>query len=240
LEVDEAGAAQESEPEDRAQILSDSARTALDEGRIADARRLLAESLALSRRSATAINLAQVHRVLGEPTAALEILETLLEGDYGEVTPEIRQGATRFRAEVLLLIASLEISIDGAPQANSRIDSGPVSIIQRGAVFRAQLDPGAHHVEVEWEERRREANPILAEGETTRINLRLSDPVMEGGEPPATREEDGGLLSSPWFWIVGGVVVAGLAVGTTVLIASGDSGVDDDPQGIFPIVEALR
>jgi hypothetical protein len=228
---DEPEVAPSSEAEREALRLFNEARDAFEERRYADARRSLERSLELAPRGATAMNLARVLRSLGAPVEAERVLEAILDGDYGEPTGERRADAIALRAEVVREIARLEITIRGGA-ASVRVDGERVRSAEDGRSFEHRVDPGRHVIIATSSDGRAADREIVVEpGERAAVEIDL------GAVPPAVDEG-----APAWPWILAGTGLA-LAAGAAVLIivlATSDPEPVGDPQGVYPIIEALR
>ncbi len=218
------------------------ARDAFDEQRYADARRLLEESLELAPRPATAINLARVLRSLGEHLEMIVTLDALLGERFGEVADDRRAEAEELRREARATLAHIVVSASGEDSVSIRVDGIEVNELADGDEYEQELDPGEHViVGVTDDGRLKEVDVDLAAGERREVALTFSPWTEAEGE-----EEDDEVSSgaSPWVWvaIAGGALAIGAVVLAVVLATSGsaDGGEPrEDPQGVFPVIEAL-
>jgi hypothetical protein len=217
--------------------LFNEARAAFEERRYADARRGLERSLELAPRGATAMNLARVLRSLGEVVAAERVLDAIVDGRYGEPTAERRAEAIDLRTEVRREIARISISMRGAETAVVRVDGERIRSLADGASFEHHVDPGRHVVVATAADGRSSEREVAVEpGERARVAIALDTvPVARSGD-----DDDDGI--SPWIWVaLGGLLVAGgAAVAVVLLVTSADPEPVGDPQGVYPIIEALR
>lgn len=222
--------AQSSPDEQRARELFVEARAAFDEGRYPEARQLLEESLELAPRPATAMNLSRVLRSMGELLSAETTLEELLGGGFGLVEGERREEASTLLEDVREEIGIITVSIVGVDDAQIQVDGVSAGSASPGAPLELRIDPGDHVVVASAGSNRDERALTVGPGETHEIDLNI-----EVGEPP---DEGGSILSSPWFWIITGVLVAG-GVAAAVIVATRDQTADPITDPVFPVAEVL-
>jgi hypothetical protein len=217
-----AATAQAQRGDEQARELFEQARHAFETGRFAEARDLLRRSLELTPNAGAAFNLAVAMRGTGEAVGAVDVLDRLLAGQYGELSAEQREQVARLRGEVALEIATLEIHAAGAPRVEVRVDGEPAGEVVDGGVVDTPVDSRRHVVSAHAEGLRPEQERIYVErGERLRVDLRLHEPLI------AQRS----VFEEPAFWILTGsllaAVGAALAIGLSVYY--GDDGLVRDP-----------
>ncbi len=220
-----------------------------DEGRWAEALESFERSYELAPRASTQFNIASTHMRLGHAVEAREVVREYLERSEVASRPRRRQAA-----ESLLELAEsqiTELSIYVSPEtATVEIDGRPSST--RGAVRQVSLDAGEHVFLIAAEgfegERRRER---LRPGEQSlRVSLsRTTDTssaapriTPDVGESRADTSDEGdegggGVLSSPWFWILTAALVIGGGVTAAILLTQGSGEPNGGNTGI--VLEAL-
>jgi hypothetical protein len=216
------------------------ARDAFDAQRYADAQRLLEESLSLSPRASTAINLARVLRSLGKQLEIIVTIEALLAGRYGEVAAERLTEARELMAEARQNLATIVVRASGEDSVAIRVDGIRVNELGDGDAYEQELDPGEHVIiGVTDDGRLREVSVDLGSGERREVALSFSP------RPEREASEGGSSGTSPWVWvaIAGGVLAVGAIVLAVFLATSGSGSTTsppvEDPQGVFPVIEAL-
>jgi hypothetical protein len=225
--------AQSSRDEQRARELFVEARAAFDDGRYPEARELLEESLGLAPRPASAMNLSRVLRSMGELLAAEASLEELLGGGFGLVEGERRAEATSLLSEVREELGTIAVSVAGALDAEVRIDGVMAGHASPGAAFEVRVDPGDHVVVASGDGARSERSLSVGPGERREIALEIDARDVDGDV-----DDGGSIFSSPWFWIITGVLIAG-GVTTAVIVATEDRAADPVTDPVFPVAEVL-
>ena len=212
------------------------ARHAFDAGHLPRARDLLRRSLALSPRRATAVNLARVLRATGDMVDAEGLIESLLEGHYGELDPADRTAMQALLEEVRRDIVTLTVELRGAAGGELRIDGVEVARLRAGRQHVSRLDAGPHVVNVTTEDGRRvEQRVDAARGE--QIAVRLTVPSRARGGGDQVEVDGGGFWSTAWPW----VGLAAIAIGGAVLlwaVTRPDAEPTTDP--VWGHAEALR
>lgn len=200
----------------RARSLFERAVVLLREGRAAEGRDLLRESLAILPTVATRYNLAVALRRTGEVTEARFLLRRLREEGLDE------NQRARIDEQLQLIaaqVATLEISVEGA-QERAEIEVDGISVGEAGnhTPFRIDVDPGEHSVAALEENLRGVGTVNAPRGETARVRLQL-EPFTEAGGDDA------------WAWAlaIGAVLAAGAAVGLTLYFTIGQDEAMADP-----------
>jgi hypothetical protein len=226
-----------------------------DEGRWADALESFERSYELAPRASTQFNIASTLMRLGRAVRAREVIRTYLQ------RPDVRRDDGRSRpARELAELAQgqiTELTIHVSPDSTSLEIDGRVSP-ERGTVRQLSIDAGEHVFRFEaegFESLRREAR--LSPGEqTVRVALTAAAPptqaalVVDGPDADPERDptseahdeahdEGGGVLSSPWFWIVTAVLVIGGGVAAAILLTQTGGGGAPNGGNTGVILEAL-
>lgn len=229
-----ASAQDEPAPEVRAELLNEEARIALERREFAEARDLLQRSLEIHPTARAAFNLARVLREQGLPTRALEYVDALLQGRYGELPPEREAQPRTIESDARGDLAHLTIAIAGARSMDLRVDGEPSGSVTEPRTL--VLDPGVHRVLGSAPDGRSFEQSIdLARGERTRIVLGR-EPAPRPAVTPEPEDDGGTVLESPWFWIALGAVAIGGGVALVLLL---DSGADPLENPRFGRVETL-
>jgi hypothetical protein len=236
---DEPGETEGEEADAEAQRLFGEGRSALEAERYDDAVDLFTRSFELRAHPPTAFNLAFALREAGRPTEALSWLDRIAEGEVGELDAEQTAELDAFRRETEARLGRVVISIDGAEAADILVDDVPSGRVRRGSELSRTVDPGEHVVVARSEGLEEERSEVMvAAGATETLRLTLRAPAAPDPEPPAAEpvvtvaggnedemdDDDDGIPA--WVWIVGGLIVAGAAVGLAVALTS--SGAEDD------------
>ena len=216
----------------QAEALVLEARTAVEQARLADARRLLERAFELEPSPAVGFNLGLVLRDLGELVAARAMFERILGGELGELPDDRRTRVDELLREVSAGVVTLMVAVTGPPQAEVRLDGELVGTPTAGETLRLSTDPGEHVMLAtapgfEPTDQRLE----LARGDVRRVDLTLASIVApaavarsateRGPEPePAAPDDGGSVLESPWLWA--GVVLAVGAAIAVVFVATSD------------------
>ncbi len=225
-----------------------------------EARQHFARSHELAPRPVTLLNLAGAQAQTGQLVAATEsyrrFLATATERDKARYREEVERALTAADAR----IGRAELQVTGLGESDAvQLDGAPIS--RASLALALPLDPGDHVITVlrDGAEVGRTAFTVR-EGGSSPVRLDVPPPPVAAvpspedaargvaldsprdGAPPSTRpdtnrrdeaDEGGGLLSSPWFWLVTGVVVAGAAT-ATVLLVTQDSPADPFQGTLMP------
>jgi hypothetical protein len=215
---------------ERARALFDQADAALDEGRFAEARDLLRQSLDAHPHPAAAFNLAIALRGTGELLAAIETFERLLAGRFGALPDDRRAEVAEPLAELRAAIATIRVRACGAERITIRLDGEETDALettQGCASTELRVDPGLHVVTADAPRAESVQRRVEAErGGTARVALTVAPAPV-----PTAPDDEPSVLSSPWLWLAAGVLVAA-GVGLTLFFASGpDDHVTDDVFG---------
>ncbi|MBX3248983.1 MAG: hypothetical protein KF901_17530 [Myxococcales bacterium] len=142
----------------RACELDEAAREATASGRLADADRMLTESLELRPRAATLYNLAVVRQNRGRLVDARLLLERLLSGELGRIPAARRAEVTERLADVLAGIGAVVLALEGldddAERPRVRLDGRPMGVAGPDGTLRLSVDPGSHVLTVYLEDGR--------------------------------------------------------------------------------------
>lgn len=204
--------AQAASAQESARELFDSALGAAERSDYGRARDLFRRSLEVEPRPVTAENLALVLRALGQTLEAVEVIDSILEGEFGPVEAEHQRALTALRDEALREMGTVELTVHGAAAFDVRVDGRLAAPRSRGhGELRLPADSGRHVVVVTASDgRSAEERVDVPRGGVVALAVRLP-PALD--LPAADREP--GLAESPWTWVVVGAVVA---VGATVAI----------------------
>ena len=216
------------------------ARTAVEQARLADARRLLERAFELEPSPAIGFNLALVLRDLGELIAARAMLERVLSGELGELPEDRSARAQEILREVSAAIATVMVRVTGPDRAEVRLDGAVAGTAVTGETLRITTDPGDHVIlatAAGFEPA--DERLALARGDIQRVDLALVSTTARRAvahterapAPPRERavsDGGGGVLESPWLWAAL-VLVAAAGVTAAVLVAT-----DDDPAEAAP------
>jgi hypothetical protein len=200
--------------QDDPRALFEQGTLALQDGRFVEAVPLLERAHEMAPRVPTAFNLALALAGVGRLTSAIALFDRLIAGEWGELSDDVRTEAGQRREAAARSLAHL--SIDLAPaDAALRIDN--VATVERSLA----IDPG-HHVLVATARDHRDASEALdlGPGETRSLELRLA--VIE---PVALADP---FWSSAWPWVIGAVLLAGVAASIAIPVALNTTG---SPRG---------
>jgi len=194
--------------EARARSMFERAIVELGAGHAAAGRDLLRQSLAILPTPATRFNLAVALRETGELTDARVQLEELERDESLE--PAVRSRVERLREEIDAAIATLVIreAEPGDAPTEVEVDGVAVGALEGTATLRVSVDPGEHRVSGLRETFRGAASVTVANGETRRVELRLSPFTEPAGEVEAWPFVVGGIALA----VVGGVLAVTLAL----------------------------
>ncbi len=215
-----------------------------------EARQHFTRSYELAPRPVTLLNLAGAQAQTGQLVAASESYRSFMSTASARDAERYRTQAEQALTALQARFGHAEVRIDGlAEQDEVRLDDAPLS--RASLSLTLPLDPGEHVVTVQRRgaEVGRAAFDVT-EGATSAVRVAVraalpsaedtareangasNDPRATGdsslrvGSDPATRADEdsgGGVLSSPWFWLITGVVVAGAATAVIVVTTSGST-----------------
>lgn len=212
--------------------------------RWAEAREAFARSLEIAPRPATLLNLASAEMSTGRLVAAAEHYRQYLREEANE---RHRQRARATLEGLEPRIPSVRFVVSNLADGDTiELDGEPLATAAIGEPL--PVDPGRHAIRVVRDRVEIATESFeIDEGATREIALslpvRVPTPIetAEGAEPrdgvadgiggddrdarrTATDDGEGGLLSSPVFWIVAGAVVVGAGATVLVLTTSGGGG----------------
>jgi len=218
-----------------------------------EARQHFARSYELAPRPVTLLNLAGAQAQTGQVVAATESYRRFLATANERDKARYREEVERALAAADARIGRAELRITGLAESDAvQLDGTEIS--RASLALALPLDPGEHVVAVmRTGTEIGRSSFTIAEGGSIPVALEVPPaPVASVPSPEdaargvaldsprdgnaATQPDDrrstpadegGGLLSSPWFWIVTGVVVAGAATATVLLVTQ------DDPADPF-------
>jgi hypothetical protein len=179
---------------DEARALFDRGREALDTGRFAAARDLFRRSIEVAPNVASAFNLAIALRGTGETRSAIETFERLLEGGYGEISPEQRRQIAELLGPARGDLGHLTVVVRGAEEIELRIDGALIATAHDGETVRREIDPGEHVITASAPRRTSYEQAIVVErGATVSVDAELGANllgtlVVESRSPDATLE----------------------------------------------------
>jgi hypothetical protein len=215
-----------------ARRLFEQALDALQAGRAAEGRDLLRRSLAAHPTLAARVNLGIALRRTGEAPEAVEIFESILEGD---LSAEDRELVEAQLAQAREEVATLRVSVEGPPGADVEVDGRPVGSASDEPLV-VPVGAGTHVV-VARAEGWRDARETLGvepggSRDVTVALVRSTESGGDGAQPLAVDEaSDSGVPL--WVWIVGGVILAGVAAAITAAIVVSGQQNDDGAVGTF-------
>lgn len=167
-------------------------------------------------------NLAGAEVRTGRIVAGVEHYRQLLKQPTG-MSPDEIELVARAMKEAETRLAHLKISVANTkPGDRVELDGAPLS--SAALEIEYPVDPGSHVITASRtgaETARTEVDVKEGESKPVKLSLRslATSPLSTAPSQPATDEKPKGITSSPWFWIVSGVVVVGAAA-ATVCIAS--------------------
>jgi len=209
-----------------------------DQERWGEALGFFRRSRALAPRPSTIYNVALVLQRLGRLGEAATSYEEFLT--VAPVNDERRGEAQHQLEMVRASMAELRLRVT-PPDAIVTVDGAAAA--GTGASRSLSLDPGEHRVVVAASGRQSQTLTLSVSpgaAEERAISLRPAEigaGLTESSAAAGVRdegEESGGVLSSPAFWIVAAVVVAGAAIGLGAVLLSEDG--DDDYAGSSGVV----
>lgn len=213
--------------ETEAQLLLERAMNAREADDMPFAAQLLREALELAPLAGVAFNLAEVSARVGDNCGAAVLYQSLIDGDYGERTDEELTQVRPLLREARDRTATLQISIEGAEFANTRIGSREPVRMRQSEETSFCVEAGRHALTAEATGCDTHTRTVRTEaGDFSRIRLAL--------EPRARP-----VYKRPWFWIgTSLLVLGGAALTTGLLLARPPASVEDDVTGNLPT--ALR
>lgn len=226
----------------------DAGMAAVRETQWEEARQHFARSYELAPRPATLLNLAGAQAQTGQLVAASESYRRFMSTASERDAERFRAQAEQALAAAEARIGHAELRVEGLAEADEvRLDDAPIS--RASLSLTMPIDPGDHVITV-----RRRGTEVgrtafaVAEGDTTTVRVvvprsvpsaadtarEAADGNGDGATAPLGETSDvdhgnGGIFASPWFWIVTGVVVVGIATAVILLATSG--GTPDPFQG---------
>lgn len=224
--------AQDVDRETAAREAFDRAVAAMQEGRTREGVELFRRSLDLMPRTESAFNLAVALRGIGDHVAARRTLDALAAGTYGALGEQEVRAVEVLRDEIARETPSLRIAVDAA-DASVAVDGTELDGDARALII--ALNPGAHQVVARAPRHRESARTIeLALGETEELAIAL-EPIVEVATPstgePFDDTDDDTVFESPWFWIVGALLVGGGVAAAVLLVSLEPSGTEDRVWG---------
>lgn len=191
-----------------ARALFMAAQAAVEAGRWADAVDSFSRAYTLTGAASALFNLAYAYRALGRHLEARDTFEALLI-DHPDFDTLRRAEAERLRDEVAARITVLSVA-GLAPDVDYVVRLDGTRVDDTGArPLELEADPGEHRLTVrgpqdieafDWED-------VLDDGDQVTVDYEAQTERPSGG---------GGILSSPVFWTVLGVVLVGAGVGLGV------------------------
>lgn len=218
-------AAASADDKDRARALFEEAAAARGEGRWADVRRLLEESIAVFPQFATAWNLVTAEERLDDLPAAEALLIRIRDGEFGALETKERSAVLKRLERVSRELGTLLVEVTGQ-DATIEVDGvsrGPAPAAKSAAL---RVTAGTHLVvAVGRDGRRLERSLDVARGAERTVRLSfpaalevapstLGAPILD---PPP--EPSPSAWSSPWLWGAIGAAVVGGAVLTVVVLS---------------------
>jgi hypothetical protein len=190
----------------------------------------LVASLALVENASTAFNLALVLHERGRPLRALELVEELVAGRYGELPPEATQEIELLRERAEATVARAAITIRGVRRAEVSVDGQRIATVAERTTIEHRLDPGEHVVRAESDgAEASEERFTLAPRARLEIALELVPIPIVRETPPvaiAPIAEDEDESSFPWGWLLVGTGAALAIAGGIVAVVLLTSGQD--------------
>lgn len=230
------------EAPDSAQLLFQAGAASYRDGRAADAIELFRQSMELEPRPVTGWNLALAERTVGDFVAAIRTVDRLTRGDFGAIEDELRSDAIRLRAELSARVATLVVSVVGAPVADVDVDGEAVGRASSASPLTVVVNPGAHRVDGHMLEARASTSYIDAEGGAeVPVSLRFVPVGTSTAEIPAleTPSPSRGIEEEPAFWgVLIALVVLGAGAGAVGGVVASDAAAPlADP--VFGVVYGL-
>jgi hypothetical protein len=220
-----------------ADVLITAAREAAEAGRLDDAADYLRQALDDTPRPAVAFNLSLVLRDAGKIVEAVEVVDSLLSGRWGDVPPDRQTRAQEIRAELSALIATLVVRVSGAERATLEVDGDPVADAVSGTTLRLQVNPGEHDVRAQAEGMQSITRSVRSiSGRSATVSFALepdrSEEMILPATDPVSDAPDEGSGVSPWIFVAIGA--AALLVGGAIALGVVLSGQSEDPMAPLP------
>jgi hypothetical protein len=191
------------------------------ENRWWDALEAFRRSYELQPRPATLLNLAGALAETGKLVEAAEAYRRFVleaDGRAAEQVPAAQEAIASLEqriARVTLVVENLgrndRVLLDDVPLASAALGTD------------LPVDPGAHVLRVERGDReigRTDFEVTEGQRRVEPIRLRVAPPAEDEERDGGDGESGGSVFSSPWFWVITGVVVVGAGVGIGVAAAS--------------------
>jgi hypothetical protein len=167
--------AQVLDPQEReARALFERAVACLNDAQFAEARDLLRRSLELAPNPGAAFNLSVAYRGTGESRRAAVLLESLLHGRHGALSPAQRTQLKAALAAVRAELSSLSIEARGAPEIEVRVDGEHVGNLKDGERLEWPIDAGERLIALSAPDRVSDERRIqAARGQRVRLVFEL-------------------------------------------------------------------
>jgi hypothetical protein len=212
-----------------ARELFEEGTSAVHDGRFADARRLLEQSLSAAPRAATAFNLVVALRGMGEVVSAGDVCRDLLDERFGRLEQGPRGEATTLCDEVSAAVAHLTIHVSDAGEV--RLDGLSLGEATPAEPIEVDVDPGAHALTLRAPGREDVDHAVeVAPGERT--DLELTAPPVPAVPPPEPGPDVGLIVGLS----AGGAAAIALAVVLGVVLGTQASG---PRTGDYPVTMTL-
>jgi len=165
-------------------------------------------------------NMAQSLFRLGRLTEALQSLDALEAG--GPTSSDVAEGAATLRRELVPRIGRLTVRVRGEA-AGCVVELDAVNLAPDSVGVALPTDPGTRRVRLVCGATIvDDVTVAVPEGGAAHVVLATAPAVVapvdeEALAEPPRPEDDGGsdVTSEPWFWVVIGIVAAGVVAGTT-------------------------
>ncbi len=237
--------AQRAEPTDaelqEARALFVAGEAAIESGRWADAVERFSRAYELSGVPVALYNVAYSLRSLGRHRESRDTFRRLLR-DHPDLDPDLGAESERYLREEEARVAVLSVAgLDAETRYDVRLDVRPIE--DDGArPLRIDADPGGHTLTIRspatepyiWEGTLAEGQELTVEAELVPARIGGGEVGGGGGGGPVTPPDEGGLLSSPWFWIAVGVVVLGAGAGVGYLLYQ-DAQLDPQSRRVYEL-----
>jgi hypothetical protein len=144
-------------------------------GRFSDAEQLFRRSVNLVPKASAAFNLAVALRGMGRPKEAHDTLTDLLSGKYGELPGDMRHAVEDLAREAARDVASLSVTLRGAPNAELRVDGVKVGTLDEAKPLSVPVNPGERVVTLSARLRETvERRVVLAAGKSAKVEATLT------------------------------------------------------------------